>query len=80
MSAEDPSESTGNSSGKRRALGRGLSALMESSAVNIEPPVVSVTPRDEQARSVDGHDSGANDPTMYDKYLTHSALMRLGAV
>lgn len=34
----------------------------------------------EQARSVDGHKSGANDPTMYDKYLTHSALMRLGAV
>lgn len=34
----------------------------------------------EQARSVDGHKSGANDTTMYDKYLTHSALMRLGAV
>ena len=32
MSAEDPSESTGNSSGKRRALGRGLSALLPSSS------------------------------------------------
>ena len=34
----------------------------------------------EQVRSVEGHTSGANDPKMFDKYLTQSALMRLGAV
>ena len=35
----------------------------------------------EQVRTVDrGHDSGANDPGMYERYLTHAALMRLGAV
>ncbi len=33
----------------------------------------------EQVRSVEGHNSGANDPKMYDKYLTQTALMRLGA-
>lgn len=34
----------------------------------------------QQVRNVAGHLSGANDPTIYDKYLTQSALMRLGAV
>ena len=33
----------------------------------------------EQVRSVEGHNSGANDPKMYEKYLTQTALMRLGA-
>jgi hypothetical protein len=34
----------------------------------------------QQVRQVDGvHASGANDPKMYDRYLTQSALMRLGA-
>ncbi len=33
----------------------------------------------EQVRSIEGHNSGANDPKMYEKYLTQSALMRLGA-
>lgn len=33
----------------------------------------------EQLRSVEGHLSGANNPEMYDRYLTHSSLMRLGA-
>jgi len=36
--------------------------------------------RIQQARAVEGqHMSGANDPKMYDKYLTQSALQRLGA-
>ncbi len=35
----------------------------------------------EQVKSIEGqHHSGANDPKMYDSYLTQSALMRLGAV
>lgn len=34
----------------------------------------------EQLKNVDGHLSGANDPKMYDNYLTQTALMRLGAV
>lgn len=34
----------------------------------------------EQVKNVEGHVSAANDPTMYDKYLTQSALTRLGAV
>jgi hypothetical protein len=35
----------------------------------------------EQVQNIEGaHVSGANDPTMYDKYLTQAALMRLGAV
>lgn len=33
----------------------------------------------EQVRVIEGHASGANDPKMYDKYLTQTALMRLGA-
>ncbi|HET7798023.1 DUF1329 domain-containing protein [Nevskia sp.] len=36
--------------------------------------------RIQQVRAVEGqHMSGANDPKMYDKYLTQSALQRLGA-
>ncbi|MGQ0529972.1 MAG: DUF1329 domain-containing protein [Panacagrimonas sp.] len=35
----------------------------------------------EQVNNVEGqHRSGANDPKMFDKYLTQAALMRLGAV
>jgi len=34
-----------------------------------------------QVKSLQGiHHSGANDPSIYDKYLTQAALMRLGAV
>ena len=33
----------------------------------------------EQVKVIEGHASGANDPKMYDKYLTQTALMRLGA-
>lgn len=37
--------------------------------------------RIEQVRAVEGHHmSGANDPKMYDRYLTQAALQRLGAV
>jgi len=37
--------------------------------------------RIEQVRAVEGqHVSGANDPKMYDRYLTQAALQRLGAV
>jgi len=35
----------------------------------------------EQVKGIEGsHFSGANDPKMFDKYLTQAALMRLGAV
>jgi len=35
----------------------------------------------EQVRAVEGHhQSGANDPKLYDRYLTQAALQRLGAV
>ncbi len=34
----------------------------------------------EQVKNVEGHLSGANDPTMYDRFLTQTALTRLGAV
>ena len=33
----------------------------------------------EQVHDVEGHMSGANDPTMFDRYLTQAALIRLGA-
>ena len=37
--------------------------------------------RFEQVKSVEGvYQSGANDPTMYDRYLTQGAIQRLGAV
>jgi hypothetical protein len=37
--------------------------------------------RMEQVKAIGGdHRSGANDPKIYDKYLTQSALMRLGAL
>jgi hypothetical protein len=35
--------------------------------------------RFEQVKGVEDHISGANDPTIYDRYLTQAALMRLGA-
>lgn len=34
----------------------------------------------EQVRKVGDHLSGANDPNMYDKYLTQASLIRLGAM
>lgn len=34
----------------------------------------------EQVKNVEGHMSGANDPGIFDKYLTQAALIRLGAV
>lgn len=34
----------------------------------------------EQVKEIEGHTSGANDPDMYDYYLTRTALMRLGGV
>ncbi len=34
----------------------------------------------EQVRNVEGHLSGANDPEMFDKYLTQASLIRLGAI
>ena len=34
----------------------------------------------EQVRTVEGYASGANDPTMYENFLTQNALVRLGAV
>ncbi|MGQ0699477.1 MAG: DUF1329 domain-containing protein [Panacagrimonas sp.] len=33
----------------------------------------------EQVKEVEDHRSGANDPKMYDRYLTQGALMRLGS-
>ena len=33
----------------------------------------------EQVKKIEDHNSGANDPGMYDRYLTQGALMRLGA-
>jgi len=33
----------------------------------------------EQVRSIEGYNSGANDPKMYENYLTQTALVRLGA-
>lgn len=56
MSAEDPSESTGNSSGKRRALGRGLSALLPSS-----PPAQDSA----SARARASQDEGAQSNRVY---------------
>lgn len=33
----------------------------------------------EQVKVIEAHQSGANDPEMYDRYLTQGALMRLGS-
>jgi len=34
----------------------------------------------EQVRDIEGYSSMANDPAIFEKYLTQSALIRLGAV